>query len=197
MADLASFGTMAGALFVAELTDKDALLLLSVSTRVKWRLAFAAGATAFTITTFLFVAAGSVIVSFVPVYWVRAAGGTAMIVYGLWEMRGVVGRGAAEKEESRVERARGPWSAFLALVAALALLDVAGDATEILTIVFVARYSDALLVFAGALTGLLAATAVETSLGNRLGRVLTPARLAYVSAAVLLALGTSILVLNP
>ena len=191
-----SFATIAAVLFVTELTDKDALLLLGVSSRVRWWVAFFAGAAAFTFTTFLFVAVGSVLVDFVPVYWVRLAGGVVMIGYALWEGRGLMGRGAAEEEESKVQRAAGQWREFLALVAALALLDVAGDATEVLTIVFVAHYANAVLVFSGALTGLLAATAVEATVGNRLGRVLTPRRLRILSVAVFLALGASILLLN-
>ena len=193
---VSSFGTIAAVLFVAELTDKDAFLLISISSKVKWSLAFLAGATAFSLTTLLFVAAGSIIVAAVPVYWVRLAGGVVMIGYGLWEARGLVGWGTAKEEETRAQSSGSPWRVFLALVAALALLDIAGDATEILTIVFVAHYTNALLVYSGVLTGLVAATAVETSLGNRLGRVLTPSRLRYLSVGVFLALGVSILVLN-
>ncbi|MDG6909343.1 MAG: TMEM165/GDT1 family protein [Nitrososphaerota archaeon] len=194
---LLSFGTIAAALFVTELTDKDSFLLIAMASRVRWHLAFFAGAVAFTLTTLLFVTAGSVIAAFVPVYWVRLAGGAVMLGYGLWEARGLVSRSAAEAEEPRIKGARSPMAEFLAMVAALAFLDIAGDATEVLTIVFVARYADAALVFTGALTGLLAATALETTLGNRLGRFLTPARLRYLSVAVFLSLGAAILILNP
>lgn len=197
MADLASaFGAIAGVLFVTELTDKDAFLLISVSARVKWGLAFAAGVAAFALTTSLFVVAGTVISALIPVSWVRLAGGVVMLGYALWAARGLVGKGAAEAEETRVQKAGTPWKVFLALVAALALLDIAGDATEVLTLVFVAQYANALLVFTAALSGLAAATALETYLGNRLGHVLTPARLRLVSVAVFLVLGTSILALN-
>ncbi|MDG6901512.1 MAG: TMEM165/GDT1 family protein [Nitrososphaerota archaeon] len=190
---LASFGTIAAVLFVTELTDKDAFLLIAVSSKVKWRVAFFAGATAFTLNTLLFVAAGSLIVAFVPVNWVRLAGGVVMLGYGLWEAKGLVGKKAAEEEETRVQKARSPWGAFLALVAALSLLDLAGDATEVLTIVFVAQYADPPLVFTGVIAGLIAATALETTLGNRLGRILTPSRLRYLSMGVFIALGAAIL----
>jgi putative Ca2+/H+ antiporter (TMEM165/GDT1 family) len=62
--------------------------------------------------------------------------------------------------------------------------------------VFVAQYSDAALVFSGACVGLIAATVVETALGNRLGRALTPRGVRFVSVAVSLLLGPSILVIN-
>lgn len=193
---LASFGTIAAVLFVAELTDKDAFLLIAVSSKIRWRIAFLAGAVAFTLTTFLFVVAGSILVAYVPVNWVRLAGGVVMVGYGLWEARGLVGVKEAEEEESRIKRASTPWKVFLTMVATLALLDIAGDATEVLTIVFVAHYADSVLVFTGALTGLILATALETALGNTLGRVLTASRLRYLSVAVFLLLGFAILLFS-
>ncbi len=196
MADIASFTIIASTLFVAELTDKDAFLLIALSTKVKPRLVFLAGATAFTMTSAAIVTAGSFLAAVVPVYWVRFAGGIVMLAYGLWEARGLVGMGAVDEEESRVQKASTVWRAFAAMVGALALLDLAGDATEVLTIVLVAHYNDPVFVFAGVLAGLLAATALETTLGSRLGRLLTPRRLQLVSGAVFLTLGTLILALN-
>ncbi len=116
-----------------------------------------------------------------------------MIGYGLWQARGLFGREAVEKEGSLLERPVGAWKAFFGIVAALALLDIAGDATELLTIVLAVQYTDAVLVFSAACTGLIAATAFETVLGNRIGRMLTPHRLRYVSTAVFLFLGILII----
>ncbi len=195
MADfsLVSFGAIAAALFVAELTDKDAFLLLAVSARIKVRVAFLAGATAFLMTTTIIMTLGSLLVTVVPVFWVRLAGGLVMIAYGLWEARGIIGERAVEAEESRIQKAGSPMRAFLALVVALAALDLAGDATEVLTIVMVAHYANFLLVFSGVMTGLLVAVALETMLGNRLGRLLTPRRLRYVSVFVFIVLGAIII----
>jgi putative Ca2+/H+ antiporter (TMEM165/GDT1 family) len=198
MADLAlaSLGAIAGAIFVAELTDKDAFLLIGVSMKMKAWVAFLAGITAFTITTTLFVTLGSILVTVVPVYLIRDAGGVVMLAYGLWQARGLVGLRAVEEQESLVARSGSPLRAFLALVAALAFLDIAGDATEVLTIVFVAHYSNLVFVFAGVCAGLYLATAVETAMGSRLGRLLTPGRLQYVSVGVFVTLGLLILFFN-
>lgn len=197
MADfLAAFGAIAATLFVTELTDKDAILLIAVSTKAKARLAFLSGITAFTITTSIFVTFGSLLLTVVPVLAVKVAGGAIMLAYGLWELRGLVGFREAEEQEEHVARSGSPLKVYLSLVAALAFLDIAGDATEVLTIVFVAHYGNYLLVFASACTGLFLATAFETALGSRLGRFLTPGRLRYGSAAVFLLLGFSILLLN-
>jgi putative Ca2+/H+ antiporter (TMEM165/GDT1 family) len=166
-----------------------------VSARVRWWVVFLAGGTAFTITTALFVTIGTVLAAVIPVTLVRIAGGVVMVAYGLWEARSLVGLGAVKEEEARVGQSGGSLKAFFALVGALALLDIAGDATEILTVVFVSQYSDPLLVFAGCMAGLLTATALEASLGSRLGRLLTPRRLQYGSAVVFVAIGVSILAL--
>jgi Ca2+/H+ antiporter, TMEM165/GDT1 family len=196
MADfnLVNVVVIASALFVAELTDKDAFLLLSMSTRVRARLAFFAGVTAFAMTTALFVTLGTVLISVVPVIWVKAAGGAVMIGYGVWELRGVLEARGVEEGESRIERERSPWRMFGVMVGTLALLDIAGDATEVLTMVFVAQYANPALVFVAALVGLISATGVETLVGNRLGHLLTPRRIRYGSAAVFLLLGAAVII---
>ena len=193
---LLSFATIAATLFVAELTDKDALLLIAVSTKVKAWLAFAAGATAFTLTTTIIVAAGSLIVAIVPVEWIRLAGGAVMLGYGLWEARGLIGKATVERQESRIARTGSEWRVYLALVASLALLDLAGDATEVLTVVLVAQYGAVPFVFSAVCLGLISAAAVETALGNRLGRLLSPRRLQIGSAAIFILLGLAIILLG-
>jgi putative Ca2+/H+ antiporter (TMEM165/GDT1 family) len=189
----AAFAAIASALFVTELTDKDAFLLLALAAKVRAVVVFLAGVTAFVTTTAVFVTAGTLVGAVVPVLWVKLVGGAIMISYGLWQVRSLLGWGAVREEVSRLERHTGGWKAFFGIVAALALLDIAGDATEVLTIVLVVQYSDAVLVFFAACTGLIAATALETALGNRIGKMLAPNRLRYVSAAVFLVLGTLII----
>ncbi len=190
---LAAFAAIASALFVTELTDKDALLLLTLAVKGRPKVIFLAGSTAFVSTTALFVSVGTLINRFVPILWVKLAGGAFMIVYGLWEAKGLVGQRVVEKEERNLEANASGWKFFLGMVATLALLDIAGDATEVLTIVLVAQYSDAPLVFIGACTGLIIATGFETILGNRIGRILTPGRMKYVSMVVFLLLGSFII----
>ncbi|HXW95015.1 MAG TPA: TMEM165/GDT1 family protein [Nitrososphaerales archaeon] len=198
MAELSilSFATIAVTLLVTELTDKDALLLLAVSTKVKARLAFSAGATAFVITTTIIVGAGSLVVTVVPVEWIRFAGGVVMIGYGLWEARGLIGKEAVGRQESWIARTGSAWRVFFALVASLALLDLAGDATEVLTVVLVAQYSAPLFVFSAACLGLISAVGVETALGNRLGKFITARRLQIGSAVIFVLLGVAIILLG-
>ena len=182
-------------IFIAELTDKDALLLLTLATRIRPRIAFAAGATAFTITTSIIVTVGYFLVSVVPVFWIRLAGGAIMIVFAFWQYAST----NEESEEKRLlerTKRKTAWSIFLGAVSLLVILDLAGDATEILTIVLVARFSNALLVFLGAVLALVAASAVETILGSRLKRYLSPKRLRILSLLVFLIIGSLVIVTN-
>jgi len=194
-ATLEAFATVAGTIFVAELTDKDAVLLLTLATRNRAWLVFAAGSIAFTITSAIIVLVGSVLAGVVPVLWIRAAGGAVMIAYAIWEAAKGVRDGQLKEGSARPQSGptRGRLAVFLIMVLTLASLDLAGDATEVLTVVFVAHFQSALLVFLGAVTALVAASALETLLGNRFGRLLSARRLRYFSIAVFLIIGSAVL----
>ena len=74
-----------------------------------------------------------------------------MIAYAVWDFSRT-GLNAERDEEKRLlnqTAKKSAFSVFLGAVSLLILLDLAGDATEVVTIVFVARYSNAILVFLG------------------------------------------------
>ncbi len=189
---LAPFLTVVVTIFVAELTDKDALLLLALATRIKPWTAFAAGSTAFTITSAVIVSVGYLLVRIVPVFWIRLVGGFVMLAFAVLQYVST-GDGSEEKKLLKRTKMTGALSVFLGAVALLILLDLAGDATEVLTIVFVARFSNALLVFLGAVLALVAASAVETILGSKLKTYLSAKRLRLLSLVVLLVIGSLII----
>ncbi len=193
---LAALFTTMGTIFVAELTDKDALFLLALATKTKASMVFAAGSIAFTITTAIIVLAGSLLITVVPVFAIKLAGGAVMLAYAVVEFYRFSSeeRLVDEREERLLERsAKGAWSIFIPAVLTLIVLDLAGDATELLTIVLVARFNDGLVVFLGAVTGLVAAVAVETALGNRLANVLSRERIKYLSIAVFTVIGVAVI----
>lgn len=192
----AAFLTTMGTIFVAELTDKDALFLLALATKTRASVVFVAGSVAFTITTAIIVLLGSVLIAVVPVFEIKLAGGTIMLAYAVLEYYRFSSeeRDVDEREERLLERSgRGQWSLLIPAVLTLIALDLAGDATELVTIVFLARYQDALVVFAGAVIGLIAAVAVETALGNRLGRLLSRERIKYLSIAIFTVIGATVI----
>ncbi len=196
---LTDFLTVLITIFVAELTDKDALLLLALATRIKPWTAFASGSVAFTITTSIIVSVGYVLTQFVPVELIKVAGGFVMIGFAIY---GYLSEKRAEKqaitEEQRLLKQesakRSAWSIFLGAVGMLMVLDLAGDATEVLTIVYVARFQNVLLVFFGCVIALVAASAVETLIGNRLGKVLSVSKIRYFSLAIFLVIGSIIII---
>jgi putative Ca2+/H+ antiporter (TMEM165/GDT1 family) len=194
---LGIFFTVAGTVFIAELTDKDALLILALATKLRPMRVFAAGSIAFLITTTIIVSIGSLLVRLVPILWIKLVGGGIMIVYALWEYtRGPRGdESEMEREETRIieHAGKGTLLAFLAIVAALAILDLAGDATEVVILVFLAQFNEALLVFVAGFSALVAATAVETAIGNTLGRLLAAKRIRYLSVCIFLTIGTVII----
>lgn len=191
---LADFAAIAGTLFVVELADKDALLILAFATHQRPIRVFLAGSVAFLFTTTVIVIFGTLLITFVQVTWIRLAGGAIMLGYGAVLASRILLRGAGDHGEGA--EGRGTKVGFASMVGSLALLDLAGDATEILIVVLLAHYGDPYLVFVAGCSGLIAAVAVETALGNVLGRILTPKRLLYFSAAIFLALGSYILALS-
>jgi putative Ca2+/H+ antiporter (TMEM165/GDT1 family) len=193
---LAALLTTAGTIFVIELTDKDALFLLALATRAKASVVFAAGSLAFLISTAIIVTIGSLLIAVVPVFAIRLAGGVIMLGYALFEyFRFSAQEKDIDKREQRLleRKGPGPWSVFLPAVVTLIALDLAGDATELVTIVLLAHFQDALVVFTGAVAGLVAAVAVETALGNRLGRVLSPRRIKTLSILIFLVIGLTVI----
>jgi putative Ca2+/H+ antiporter (TMEM165/GDT1 family) len=188
--------TVGTAIFVAELTDKDALLLLSLATRFRQRTIFAAGAVAFTITSAIIVTVGQFLVDYVPVSWVTLVGGAIMVGYGFWSYK--MDRDsdeAAEVERKLSEKSlKGEVSVFLSAVGLLALLDLAGDATEVLTIIFVARFQNVLIVFIAAVVALITATAVETTVGRKLSSILSANRIRIFSLLIFLVFGMTAII---
>lgn len=179
-------------IFIAELTDKDALLLLTLATRIRSWTAFAAGSTAFTITSAIIVTLGYFLIQVVPIFWVRLVGGFVMIGFGVF---GYIRHNGDDKEEEKLldrTNRKTEWSVFLGAVSMLILLDLAGDATEVLTIVYVAKFADALLVFLGAVLALVLASGVETLLGRNIGKLLSAKHIGLLSLAVFVIIGSAI-----
>lgn len=189
-----AFVTIAVTIFIVELTDKDALLLLTLATKIRPWTAFAAGSTAFTITSAIIVSVGYFLIQIIPIFWVRLVGGLVMISFAIVEY--LRGEDDEEDEKKLLNRTlkKTNWSIFLGAVSLLMLLDLAGDATEVLTIVYVAKFSNALLVFLGAVAALVSASALETMLGRKLGKILSASKIRILSLVVFFLIGSYIVV---
>jgi putative Ca2+/H+ antiporter (TMEM165/GDT1 family) len=102
-----AFLAMAPVIFVAELTDKDAMLILSLATTRKPLTVFAAGSIAFAVTTALFVTFGNLLRGLLPVVWIQVSGGVVMLAYGAYQTRGLFGGALVEEEEKELEAQSG------------------------------------------------------------------------------------------
>ncbi|HVB12494.1 MAG TPA: TMEM165/GDT1 family protein [Nitrososphaerales archaeon] len=189
-----AFVTIAVTIFIVELTDKDAVLLLTLATKIRPWTAFAAGSTAFTITSAIIVSIGYFLIQIVPIFWVRLVGGLVMVSFAIVEY--LRGKDDEEDEKKLLNRTlkKTNWSIFFGAVSLLILLDLAGDATEVLTIVYVARFSNTLLVFLGAVAALVSASALETMLGRKLGKILSAAKIRILSLIVFFFIGSYIVI---
>jgi putative Ca2+/H+ antiporter (TMEM165/GDT1 family) len=118
-----------------------------------------------------------------------------MIGFAVWEFFEISSEEKKiEKQESSLRESRkSSWSLFLSAVSMLMVLDLAGDATEVLTIVFVARFQNAILVFISCVVALTLASGVETAIGNRLGKFLKPQLVRYLSLFVFAIIGSVII----
>ena len=194
--------TIVVAVFIAELTDKDAILLLALATKVRPLIVFVSGVIAFTITTAIIVTIGHFLINVAPVTWIKLSGAAIMIGYAIWSLskarHGEVEDELAKEEKQLLShsRRRRFLPIVVGIVPSLVVLDLAGDATEILTIVFVAQFQNALLVFVGALTALVCATAVETTIGNQLSKLFSVKRIELCSPIVFLIVGGAIIILT-
>jgi len=177
------------------LTDKDALLLLTLATQNKPWFVFAAGTITFLITTAIIALSGYLLVTIFPVFWIKLIGGVIMICYAFWSF--LKTREKELKEEQRKLLARSAkksmLTALLTVVSMLALLDLAGDATELLIVVFVAHFQNVILVYASAMVGLTFATALETFIGNRLSSFFSLQRIRIISFIVFVLIGTCVI----
>jgi putative Ca2+/H+ antiporter (TMEM165/GDT1 family) len=198
---LGAFATITLSIFIAELTDKDALLLLALSTRMKPWTVFAAGSTAFAITSAIIVSIGYILSSVFPVYWIKIVGGAIMIFYAIYQYEKTRNKEQQEKEikeeekriEERKKRSKAFFKLFLGIISMLVVLDLAGDATEVLTIVFVAHFQNILLVFISCIVALTAASAAETIIGNQLGKFLSFERIRIFSLFIFLVIGAVVI----
>ena len=192
---LGAFATIAVTVFIAELTDKDALLLLALATKIRPLTVFLAGSIAFTITTAIIVSLGYLLSSFISVFWIKLAGGVIMISYAVYQyLRTSQAQEKKEIEEEEEKIAKSKNRAFirffLGIISMLVVLDLAGDATEVLTVVFVARYQNLLLVFISCVVALTSASLVETIIGNRLGKLFSIDKIRIFSLIVFLMIGS-------
>jgi Ca2+/H+ antiporter, TMEM165/GDT1 family len=173
-----------GVIFVAELGDKSQLMAMTYALRYKWWIVLAAITVATTAVHAVSVFFGHFLGLSIPSDMLSICGGLAMLIFGLWTLRG---DDLDDDEKTKADRVG--TSVFLAVMSSFFLAEL-GDKTMLATITLAAR-DDGLAEIAGtwlgSTLGMVAADALAILLGAFLGRRL-PEKSIRIGAGVLFCL---------
>ncbi|MGH7298349.1 MAG: TMEM165/GDT1 family protein [Polyangiaceae bacterium] len=172
--------------FVAELPDKTAMAALVLASRHKPWPVLLGTAAALTVQSVVAVAAGQLL-SLLPARAVHVAAGLVFLVsaVAMWRRKPEQGGGGE----------RGAETFRRALATAFVVVFVAewGDLTQIATAALAARYAAPVAVFVGATAALWSVSAIAVFVGNRAGRLLSPALTQRVAAVAFALVGGALL----
>ncbi|MET9199997.1 TMEM165/GDT1 family protein [Gordonia sp. NPDC003585] len=166
-----------GVIFVAELGDKSQLMAMTYALRYRWWVVLAAITVATTAVHAVSVFFGHFLGLSIPTDLMSVLAGLAMLIFGLWTLRG---DHLDDDESSKANRVGA--SVFFAVMSAFFLAEL-GDKTMLATITLSTGH-DWLGVWIGSTLGMVAADALAIGIGAVLGKHL-PERTIAIGAAVL------------
>ncbi|WP_290725473.1 TMEM165/GDT1 family protein [Gordonia sp. UBA6683] len=166
-----------GVIFVAELGDKSQLMAMTYALRYKWWIVLLAITVATTAVHAVSVFFGHFLGLSIPSNVMSIVAGIAMLIFGLWTLRGDSLDDAEQGKADRVGK-----SVFFAVMSSFFLAEL-GDKTMLATITLSA-HSNWLGVWIGSTIGMVAADALAIAIGALLGKHL-PERTIAIGASVL------------
>ncbi|MGW0037915.1 TMEM165/GDT1 family protein [Gordonia sp. NPDC003376] len=166
-----------GVIFVAELGDKSQLMAMTYALRYRWWVVLAAITVATTAVHAVSVFFGHFLGLSIPTDLISIVAGLAMLVFGLWTLRG---DDLDDSEQTKADRVGK--SVFFAVMSSFFLAEL-GDKTMLATITL-STDNNWLGVWIGSTIGMVAADALAIALGVLLGKHLPERAIAY-GAAVL------------
>ena len=166
-----------GVIFVAELGDKSQLMAMTYALRYRWWVVVLAITVATTAVHAVSVFFGHFLGLSIPADLMSILAGIAMLIFGLWTLRG---DSLDDEESTKADRVGA--SVFFAVMSAFFLAEL-GDKTMLATITLSAD-NDWLGVWIGSTVGMVAADALAIAVGAMLGKHL-PERTIALGAAVL------------
>ncbi|NNG96061.1 TMEM165/GDT1 family protein [Gordonia araii] len=170
-----------GVVFVAELGDRSQLMAVMFAMRYRSWMVIAAITTATALIHLVSVGVGHFLGASIPTHLTSVVAGLAMIVFGLWTIRGdTIDPGLTRPAKI------GP-SAFAAVTGAFFLAEL-GDKT-MFTTVALATNNDWFGVWIGSTLGMVAADALAIALGAAMARHLPPRVISRGAAALFFAFG--------
>ncbi len=158
--NLTALTTALALILLAEMGDKTQVIAVTLASRYNHTVVFASVLSALLLVTALGVAAGTLILAFFPLIWIRIGGGALFVIFGV---KALLERdGDDEGREKCDER-------LFAHAFALTFMGEMGDKTQLATIALTASFGAPVEIFAGAAIGFAVVTAVGVWLGRWLG----------------------------
>ncbi len=175
-----------GVIFVAELGDKSQLMAMTYALRYRWWVVLTAITVATAAVHAVSVFFGHFVGMSIPSHLMSILAGLAMLVFGLWTIRG---DHLDDDETTRADRVGK--SVFLAVMSSFFLAEL-GDKTMLATITL-ATDGDWLGIWIGSTIGMVAADALAIAVGALLGRHLPERIIARGAAALFFGFGAWLL----
>lgn len=170
-------------IFFAEMGDKTQFLVMALAGRYDCRRVFVGMTLGIIVVHALAVLLGATIGSFLPAEKMAIAASILFICFGLWSLKG-----EEEEEEEKCQPSRfGP----VAAVALTFIIGEMGDKTQLAAVALAADYGSWLMVFAGAVAGMILADGMGLVAGNYLQKKISPPSMQKVSAAIFIIFGVA------
>jgi putative Ca2+/H+ antiporter (TMEM165/GDT1 family) len=183
---LATFISVFGVIFVAELPDKTALAALVLASRHKPAPVWIGASLALTIQSLVAVAAGSLF-ALLPARAVHIGSGVAFLVSAVFMWRRHEEADAVKDDEG----ALGFWKT-LGTTFVVVFIAEWGDLTQVGTAALAAHYHAPVTVFSGSTAALWAVSGIAVFVGNRAGKLLDPNRTKRIAAVVFAVVGLAL-----
>ena len=185
----ATFFATFGIIFLAELGDKTQLTAMALAARYPWKRVFIGLAAAFALLNLAAVLLGSFLFTVLPLFWIKIASAALFLFFGVTTLRAKEFDEAAEQEEEKRFKVRGPivTSFFMILLAEI------GDKTQLVTASLAAQHDSPLAVFTASTLALWAVSLVGIFAGRQLLRFVSLPTLHKVAGLLFLAFGAAVL----
>ena len=178
-----AFGAAFLLIFFAEMGDKTQFLVMALAGRYDSRRVFAGMTLGIIVVHALAVLLGATIGSFLPAEKMAVVASILFICFGLWSLKG-----EDEKEDEECQSSRfGP----VATVALTFVVGEMGDKTQLAAVALAADYGSWLMVFAGAVAGMILADGMGLVAGNYLQKKISSAAMQKISACIFILFGTA------
>jgi len=169
----------------AELGDKTQLLTFGFAAKYPLWEVLAAIFSATGLLMAVAVLFGSIITSFIPIFYIKLLAGIFFIIFGIWNWFGKEGEAQEEKQKNG--------SPFWIVFSAFLLAEL-GDKTQLATLALSAEYGRPILVWIGATLGMVLVNGIGALAGKWMGKLLPEIWLRLIGSVVFIGFGiTSLL----